>query len=410
MQIKDYRKDLISFSGTVEGGLRFDAETRSRMCNPSALESYGYKVYSQNDEDGIIHEIFRRIGTTNKKFIEFGVQDGLESNTHLLLFYGWSGLWIEGSSTDCKEIETKFRPVIKKGQLRVENVFITRENINELFIKNGFEGEIDLLSIDIDGNDWHVWDAIEVVDPRVVVVEYNGKFPPDLEWCQAYDASHVWNGTDWHGASLKAFELLGRKKGYQLVGTNLRGANAFFVREDVAEGKFYEPSTAEAVYNPLRNNLVFVAGHPSKYCLAIQEEGLGILNYEKCVPVRGFHLIESDVNGGHVWMSELTGELKFLMDAGTQKLLIPYCLPEQLIVNGGLYQGTIECSAAATLRFSISNPSGVLEIEFEEKFAADTPIVLKITVPKLWSPAELMDSEDTRMLGLDILIGAVEMV
>ena len=148
-------------------------------------------MYSQNDEDGITHEIFRRIGTSNKRFIEFGVQDGLESNTHLLLFYGWSGLWIEGSSDDCNQIAMKFRPVIETGRLKVKNAFITRDNINTLFEEAGFLGEIDLLSIDIDGNDLYIWDAIEAVNPRVVVTEYNGKFPPDLEWCQVYDASHV---------------------------------------------------------------------------------------------------------------------------------------------------------------------------------------------------------------------------
>lgn len=95
------------------------------------------------------------------------------------------------------------------------------------FLPGGVTGEIDLLSIDIDGNDIYVWDAIEVVNPRVVIVEYNAKFPPDIEWKQAYNPSHIWRGTDWHGASLKAFEILGRNKGYRLVGTNLRGVMLF---------------------------------------------------------------------------------------------------------------------------------------------------------------------------------------
>lgn len=104
----------IEFSGQVEGGFKWNTLTRTRMYSPKSLEPYGYKVYSQNDEDGIIQEIFNRIGTTNKQFVEFGVQDGLESNCHLLLFYGWRGLWIEGSSEFCREIETKFRPVIQE--------------------------------------------------------------------------------------------------------------------------------------------------------------------------------------------------------------------------------------------------------------------------------------------------------
>lgn len=225
--------DCVKFSGSIENGFCWDALCRTRLKNPKSLEPYGYKVYSQNDEDGIIHEIFNRIGTTDKRFIEFGVQDGLESNTHLLLFYDWKGLWIEGSPEYCKEINTKFKPVIENGQLTVKNAFITKENINSLFSDADFTGEIDLLSIDIDGNDLYVWEAINVVNPRVVITEYNGKFPPDLEWTQAYNPTHIWDGTDWHGASLKAFEKLGQKKGYRLVGTDLRGCNAFFVRNDL---------------------------------------------------------------------------------------------------------------------------------------------------------------------------------
>lgn len=113
--------DCVKFSGSIENGFCWDALCRIRLKNPKSLEPYGYKVYSQNDEDGIIHEIFNRIGTTDKRFIEFGVQDGLESNTHLLLFYDWKGLWIEGSPEYCKEIKTKFKPVIENGQLTVKN-------------------------------------------------------------------------------------------------------------------------------------------------------------------------------------------------------------------------------------------------------------------------------------------------
>ena len=267
--------------GTICGGLCWEELTRSRWQNPKSLERYGYKVYSQNEEDGIIQEIFKRIGTTNKRFIEFGVQNGLESNCHYLLFKGWSGLWIEGSPAYVKENHSRFRPVIKSGQLKVRNAFITRDNINELFTSEGFTGEIDLLSIDIDGNDYYIWQAVKAVNPRVVVIEYNGKFPPDLDWKQAYNSKHIWEGSDWHGASLKAYELLGRELGYQLVGTNLNGVNAFFVRQDLAGDKFILPATAEALYNVLGRKLFFRIQHRSKYCLAVQEDELGIRNYYK---------------------------------------------------------------------------------------------------------------------------------
>ena len=225
------------FTGTIVGGLCWDELTLKRMKDPRALENSGYKVYSENDEDGIIQEIFRRIGTQTKEFIEFGVQNGLECNSHFLLHHGWHGLWLEGNAASCRQIKNRFKPVITDGRLKVENVFITRENIDELITKhrNADEkaGDPDFLGIDIDGNDWYVWDAVKSVNPRLVCIEYNGKFPPDLNWKQAYHRDHVWDYSDWHGASLKAMELLGRQKGYVLVGTNLTGANAFFVRKDL---------------------------------------------------------------------------------------------------------------------------------------------------------------------------------
>ena len=269
------------FSGKICGGFCWEELTRERWQDPKCLERYGFKVYSQNDEDGIIQEIFNRIGTTDKRFIEFGVQDGLESNAHYLLHKNWSGLWLEGSPDYVKQINAKFKPVIKSGQLRVKNAFITRDNINELFTSENFTGEIDLLSIDIDGNDYYVWQAIKAINPRVVIIEYNGKFPPDLDWKMAYDAKHTWDGcSDWQGASLKALELLGRELGYQLAGTNLNGVNAFFVRQDLAGDKFITPATAENLYNPFRFDLLrFIAGHPSRYCLVNQQENLGLKNY-----------------------------------------------------------------------------------------------------------------------------------
>lgn len=269
----------IFFSGKIESGFCWNVLTKQRIANPNSLEGYGYKVYSQNDEDGIIHEIFSRIGVTNRRFVEFGVQNGLESNCHLLLFYGWEGLWIEGSAEYCDEIITKFRPVMNSGQLKLINAFINKENINKLISSENYCGEIDLLSIDIDGNDYYIWEVLDVVNPRCVIIEYNGKFPPDLNWKQAYDAGHIWGGSDWHGASLKALEMLGNKKGYSLVGTNLRGCNAFFVRDDLVDDKFLAPYTAETHYNPLRLSLEFVSNHPAQFCLVNQKENMGLKNY-----------------------------------------------------------------------------------------------------------------------------------
>lgn len=252
----------------IYGGYRWNKKTKEHLEDPVFLEQYGYKVYSQNDEDGIIQEIFDRIGTTDKRFIEFGVENGLECNSHYLLFKGWTGLWIEGSRAFYKQIQEKFSVVISSGALKTDCAFITKDNINRLFVKNGFQGEIDLLSIDVDGNDYYVWEAVNAVRPRVVCIEYNGKFPPDCQWIMPYFSAHLWQGNDNQGASLKSLELLGRTKGYQLVGTNITGANAFFVREDLAKDRFPLPATAENVYNSQCCVLPsHVTGHHADYCV-----------------------------------------------------------------------------------------------------------------------------------------------
>jgi hypothetical protein len=124
----------------------------------------------------------------------------------------------------------------------------------------------DLLSIDIDGNDYWVWKAINVISPRVVVIEYNAKFPPDYEWIMKYNEKHIWQGDDEHGASLKSLELLGKIKGYQLVATNITGTNAFFIKEELAKELFPLPAIAENLYNDFSDYYGFryVSGHPSK--------------------------------------------------------------------------------------------------------------------------------------------------
>jgi len=242
----------------------FQIKHRMMLQPPPYLDSFGYKVYSQNDEDGIIHEIFKRIGTTNKTFVEFGVEDGLVSNGHFLLFTGWHGLWIEGNEKDVKKIREYFSEPLSTKQLTTVCAFITAENINKIIEENGIKGAIDLLSIDIDGNDYWVWKAINCIQPRVVVIEYNAKFPPPCEWIMEYDANHIWDWSDKQGASLKSFELLGNELGYRLVGTTTNGINAFFVKKELANDLFPEPATAENLYHPGDYGFVISGGHPTR--------------------------------------------------------------------------------------------------------------------------------------------------
>jgi len=241
-----------------------DSSLKKRLTDPIFLERFGFKVFSQSDEDGIIEEIFNRVKTTNKTFVEFGVQNGLESNCHYLLHKGWNGLWIEGDGKAVKEIHQLFKKPIANKRLTILKAFIDKDNINALISdQGGIKGEIDLLSIDIDGNDYWVWEAINCVNPRVVIIEYNAKFPPTFEWVMEYDAKHIWRGDDEHSASLKSLELLGTRLGYRLVGTNITGVNAFFVRSDVAGDLFAKEAMAENLYNPTRWTMKYISGHPS---------------------------------------------------------------------------------------------------------------------------------------------------
>jgi hypothetical protein len=233
-----------------------------RYADERRLPHFGAKVYSQNDEDGIIQEIFSRVGFGNRTFVEFGVDNGLENNTLKLLLEGWTGLWLEGSEEHVKQIDIKFQDVIASGRLRVQQAFVDRNNINDL-IKPYYSDEIDLISIDIDGNDIYILEALSIIRPRVIAIEYNAKFPPPMSIAQAYNSAHVWGGTDYFGASLVAITKAAAHKGYSLVGCNITGANAFFVRDDLLGNAFTGPFTAESHYEPARYFLweTFPSGH-----------------------------------------------------------------------------------------------------------------------------------------------------
>lgn len=234
-----------------------------RYQQPKKLNLSEFKVFSQAGEDGIISEIFNRIGTTNQFFVEFGVGNGLENNTAYLLIKGWQGFWIEGSENYCKRIKQSFVDLLASGQLRLKNTFVSAENIESLFSEENVPIEMDLLSIDIDGNDYWVWQAIANYRPRVVVIEYNAIYPPESSWVMEYNPSHQWKYDSYMGSSLKALEKLGNQKGYKLVGCVFSGANAFFVREDLLGDHFCEPYTAENHYEKIRYFLCAQqAGHP----------------------------------------------------------------------------------------------------------------------------------------------------
>jgi hypothetical protein len=181
------------------------------------LRSHERQVHSQGGEDGVLLCLFECLGATNRFFVEFGAWDGrhLSNTAHLRLDHGWTGLLMDGDPERVAD--------------GVEREFLTAENINDVFRKYDVPEAFDLLSIDIDGNEYWVWKALREYRPRVVAIEYNVFFGIDVSKTMPYDASHRWDKTMFHGASLAALRKLGREKGYTLLHTDSYAPNAFFV-------------------------------------------------------------------------------------------------------------------------------------------------------------------------------------
>ena len=167
---------------------------------------------------------------------------------------------MDGSANHLQAIHNKFNFLIDQGRLKAVQAMVTAENINDL-ISEHLPGAVDLLSIDIDRNDYWVWQAIEVIKPRLVVAEYNATIRPPVAVTVTYDAAARWRGGNYFGASLSALEKLGKQKGYSLVGCSFSGSNSFFVRDDLLEDRFSAPYTAENHYEPPRYHVWLSAGH-----------------------------------------------------------------------------------------------------------------------------------------------------
>lgn len=233
-----------------------------RYADPKRLHRFEYQVFSQNGEDGTLTEIFRRVGITDRRFVEIGVSDGLENNTTCLLSQGWKGCWVDGDDSAVEKIGKTFWQPLRSGDLVARQSLITAENVAGILSDLKVAQEFDLLSLDIDRNTFYVWQALRGYRPRVVVIEYNSGYPPPMDWAVEYEPRLVYNCTSYNGASLSAYERLGHELGYALVGCELSGINAFFVRKDLCGDKFAAPFTAENHYEPPRYFLVRRDGLP----------------------------------------------------------------------------------------------------------------------------------------------------
>ena len=212
------------------------------------LASSEFQVYSQWGEDGIIQHLLRHVRVPRKLFIEFGVEDYTEANTRFLLVNDdWAGLVLDGGEANVGAIRRD--EIYWRHNLKAVQAFITRENINDLFSEHGVTGEVGILSIDIDGNDYWVWEACDVVSPAIVIVEYNSRFGPERAVTVPYDPGFVrhkaHHSCAYYGASLAALVALGKRKGYAFVGSNSAGNNAFFVLRDLLVAPLRELTAAE---------------------------------------------------------------------------------------------------------------------------------------------------------------------
>lgn len=223
------RLDLVQEAlGRIESRL-------NRLSDATDPRDREFKVYSQWGEDGIIDHLVTQARPAAKTFIEFGVEDYTEANTLFLLKHrGWRGLVIDGSPDNIESIRRGH--VLWKHDLYSDCSFVTRDNINEIFRRNGFSGDIGLLSIDIDGNDYWIWEAIDVIRPSIVVAEYSSLFGPTATISTPYRAdfrrSRAHASNLYYGASISALDHIARARGYSLVAGNSAGNNVFFVRNE----------------------------------------------------------------------------------------------------------------------------------------------------------------------------------
>jgi hypothetical protein len=217
--------------------------------SPGAWHDHEFRVFSQWGEDGLIDYLINLVAIDQPVFVEFGVEDYRESNTRFLLVHrSWSGLVFDSSAGNVARIRND--PLFWRHNLKAEQAFVTRENINRLLAEQGLSGDIGLLSIDVDGNDYWIWEAIDVIRPGIVIIEYNARFGRERAVSVPYDPGFVrtvahYSGI-YYGASLRALWQLGKGRGYALVGCNSAGNNAFFVRRDLLPACLPERDPEEA--------------------------------------------------------------------------------------------------------------------------------------------------------------------
>jgi len=215
-------------------------EAKNLLINSKRLCDYEFKIFSQWGDDGIISHIINNVDVKNKTFIEFGVEDFYESNCrYILQSKNWSGFILDGSKKNISKIYNSY--FVWKYNLNAKSVFLTTDNINESLSESDFDKDLGILSIDIDGNDYFIFESISYYRPRILIMEYNacfGKQPVSIPYNKNYIRNEAHSSNLFFGCSLSACCHLARIKGYIFIGSNSAANNAYFLREDVFNDKF----------------------------------------------------------------------------------------------------------------------------------------------------------------------------
>ena len=235
-------RDLLTRNSLIEGenykilmGRILSNQIKNKEFQLNSIQDVEFSVFSQFGDDGIIQWLIQNLDIPNKTFIEFGVEDFSESNSRFLMMNdNWSGFVMDGSELNIKILKSSY--YYWKYNLACKAVFVTKDNINNLIKEQKFQREVGLLHIDIDGNDYHIWKEIDVIEPIIVIVEFNGVFGKDRPLSIIYDENFIRSSAHYSnllfGSSIKSLYELALEKGYSFIGCNSGGNNAYFVRND----------------------------------------------------------------------------------------------------------------------------------------------------------------------------------
>lgn len=285
-KIKKYITDTISAKLDIQllaQGRLMSWNIIRRIDEIETLREAEFRIFSQFGDDGIIQYLVNKLDIEHKIFVEFGVQSYVEANTRFLLLNdNWTGLVMDGSSRNVKKIVND--PYYWRHDLIAKEAFITKENINDLLSQYNFPKNIGLLHIDIDGNDYWVWESINVIEPIIVIMEYNALFGPEraitVPYRKDFDRFKAHYSGLYFGASLRALNILAENRGYQFIGCNTAGNNAYFIKKENLGGiktVTIENGYVKSKFRQSRDkngNLMYIRGNDELSLL----EGLPVMN------------------------------------------------------------------------------------------------------------------------------------